>query len=229
MDILSNMVSVVSQRAKFPRYNTYSKRLSSFAGWCIAVSPTALANAGMWYAGSGNKTYCYFCKYVFYNWCAGMVPMKEHVKLNPACGYLQLLPWLRKLAIVDACRVLPYVPPHFKNEVVQTVLGMDLYDSNYINYVLERHGSEPYTSVAALLCDLAKYERRTSRKELLDLREERKRLIDLRLCKVCNYNTICILVLPCRHLAICKLCRNKLRQCPICRNTIYATIDVFLA
>ena len=222
------MVSVVNQRAKFPRYHEYSKRLSSFAGWCFGVSPTSLANAGMWYAGAGNKTYCYFCRAVFYNWSAGLEPMKEHIKLNPACGYLRLLPWLKKFAILDAFTVLPYTPPFFKHEIVATVVGMDLYDRNYINYVLEKHGTEMYTSVAAFLCDLAKYERRTSRKELLDLREERKSLIDSKLCKVCNSNTICTLILPCRHLAICKLCCNKLRKCPICRDRIYATIDVFL-
>ncbi|RZC48449.1 hypothetical protein C5167_016877 [Papaver somniferum] len=36
-------------------------------------------------------------------------------------------------------------------------------------------------------------------------------------CKVCKVNQVCMLLLPCRHLCLCKDCESKLSFCPLCQ------------
>lgn len=46
-------------------------------------------------------------------------------------------------------------------------------------------------------------------------------------CKVCLENNADTLFLTCRHFATCQICANQLKDCPICRQNILGTIDVF--
>ncbi|KAL2547013.1 SBP (S-ribonuclease binding protein) family protein [Forsythia ovata] len=36
-------------------------------------------------------------------------------------------------------------------------------------------------------------------------------------CKLCKKKEVCILLMPCRHLCLCKDCEGSVRVCPVCR------------
>ncbi|KAF6145508.1 hypothetical protein GIB67_026189 [Kingdonia uniflora] len=48
------------------------------------------------------------------------------------------------------------------------------------------------------------------------------------LCKVCNENDVSVLLLPCRHLCLCKHCESKHDTCPICQTVKNASLQIFI-
>lgn len=61
------------------------------------------------------------------------------------------------------------------------------------------------------------------------LEEEIRRLKEARLCKICMDNEVCIVFLPCGHLVTCVNCAHSIASCPLCRQTIKATVRTFLS
>ena len=61
------------------------------------------------------------------------------------------------------------------------------------------------------------------------LREQADTERDQRLCVICQEKEKSTLLLPCRHLCLCKDCsrRSELDKCPLCRKGIDQKIDVF--
>lgn len=51
---------------------------------------------------------------------------------------------------------------------------------------------------------------------------------NLMTCKVCRVNTVCMLLLPCKHLCLCKECESKHSTCPLCQSTKYIGIRVHM-
>lgn len=68
-----------------------------------------------------------------------------------------------------------------------------------------------------------------------DLREELERERDKNLCVVCQTENKNIVVMPCRHMCMCKNCCTQLfriqryhrRTCPLCRHTITSTLEIY--
>lgn len=63
----------------------------------------------------------------------------------------------------------------------------------------------------------------------LSLEEENRLLKEARLCKICMDNEVGIVFLPCGHLTTCVNCAPNLRDCPVCRSSIKATVRTFLS
>lgn len=63
----------------------------------------------------------------------------------------------------------------------------------------------------------------------LDLKEENRRLKEARLCKICLDQELGVVMLPCAHLVACITCASSLPDCPLCRQTIKATVRTFLS
>ncbi|KAJ7294346.1 hypothetical protein O6H91_Y264400 [Diphasiastrum complanatum] len=57
---------------------------------------------------------------------------------------------------------------------------------------------------------------------------ENKQLKEQRSCKVCRRNDVSVLLLPCRHLCLCKECEATLDSCPLCRSFKSASVQVYL-
>eukprot|EP00252_Welwitschia_mirabilis_P011600 TRINITY_DN2589_c0_g1_i1.p1 TRINITY_DN2589_c0_g1~~TRINITY_DN2589_c0_g1_i1.p1 ORF type:complete len:299 (-),score=53.57 TRINITY_DN2589_c0_g1_i1:258-1154(-) len=54
-------------------------------------------------------------------------------------------------------------------------------------------------------------------------------LRDRKICKFCNKNSISVLLLPCRHLCLCKDCDAQVDSCPLCFSIKNASIEVFMS
>ncbi|KAF8406308.1 hypothetical protein HHK36_008393 [Tetracentron sinense] len=58
--------------------------------------------------------------------------------------------------------------------------------------------------------------------------KENKDLKDSMTCKVCRVNRVCMLLLPCRHLCLCKDCESKLSFCPLCQASKFIGMEVYM-
>ncbi|KAG2319766.1 hypothetical protein Bca52824_012979 [Brassica carinata] len=47
------------------------------------------------------------------------------------------------------------------------------------------------------------------------------------LCRVCFEREISLVLLPCRHRVLCRLCSDKCKKCPVCRITIEELLPVY--
>ncbi|XP_042403585.1 probable BOI-related E3 ubiquitin-protein ligase 2 [Zingiber officinale] len=52
--------------------------------------------------------------------------------------------------------------------------------------------------------------------------------MESKVCKVCGTNDICMLLLPCRHLCLCKECEGKLSFCPLCRASKLIGMEIYM-
>ncbi|KAK4752771.1 hypothetical protein SAY87_021569 [Trapa incisa] len=48
------------------------------------------------------------------------------------------------------------------------------------------------------------------------------------LCRFCSIRQACMLLLPCKHLCLCKECESKIAFCPLCRSIKSSGMEVFL-
>jgi len=59
--------------------------------------------------------------------------------------------------------------------------------------------------------------------------KENKELKDQRTCRACRRNDICILLLPCRHLCLCKECESRLHTCPLCNSMKNGGVQIYMS
>jgi E3 ubiquitin-protein ligase BOI-like protein len=59
--------------------------------------------------------------------------------------------------------------------------------------------------------------------------KENRELREQRTCRVCRCNDVSILLLPCRHLCLCKECEARLDACPLCRSLKNASVQVYMS
>ncbi|KAI3466335.1 hypothetical protein Pfo_022998 [Paulownia fortunei] len=50
-----------------------------------------------------------------------------------------------------------------------------------------------------------------------------------RMCRSCEKEESCVLLLPCRHLCLCTICGSTLHTCPVCNSTKTASVHVNLS
>ncbi|KAI7758435.1 hypothetical protein M8C21_001273 [Ambrosia artemisiifolia] len=48
-------------------------------------------------------------------------------------------------------------------------------------------------------------------------------------CKACNGKEVCVLLLPCRHLCLCKDCEVFVENCPVCQTSRTESVHVFMS
>ncbi|XP_071694019.1 probable BOI-related E3 ubiquitin-protein ligase 3 [Rutidosis leptorrhynchoides] len=51
---------------------------------------------------------------------------------------------------------------------------------------------------------------------------------EMSICKVCRVNQVCMLLLPCKHLCLCKECESKVSMCPLCQSSKYIGMEVYM-
>ena len=74
-----------------PAFDTYQKRLDTFARWPAysPVLPTALAAAGFFYTGIDDRVVCFKCGLHLLRWTAEDDPWIEHKRCRPACLFVK--------------------------------------------------------------------------------------------------------------------------------------------
>ncbi|XP_022982266.1 probable BOI-related E3 ubiquitin-protein ligase 2 [Cucurbita maxima] len=60
------------------------------------------------------------------------------------------------------------------------------------------------------------------------LRSNSNDMKELMICKGCRVNEVCMLLLPCKHLCLCKECESKLTICPLCRSSKFIGMEVYM-
>ncbi|XP_011876985.1 PREDICTED: baculoviral IAP repeat-containing protein 3-like [Vollenhovia emeryi] len=75
---------------KYPVYNTYDARLTSFAEWPKVLSclKKRLAAAGLFYTGNSDRTRCFTCGITIVQWELDDDPWQNHAKCSRTCSYL---------------------------------------------------------------------------------------------------------------------------------------------
>uniref|UniRef100_A0A5B6YGY8 Putative BOI-related E3 ubiquitin-protein ligase 2 n=1 Tax=Davidia involucrata TaxID=16924 RepID=A0A5B6YGY8_DAVIN len=58
--------------------------------------------------------------------------------------------------------------------------------------------------------------------------KENNEMKELLTCKVCRVNEVCMLLLPCKHLCLCKECESKLSLCPLCQSSKFFSMEVYM-
>ena len=58
--------------------------------------------------------------------------------------------------------------------------------------------------------------------------KENRQPKDLTACRVCNSSEACMLLLPCRHLCLCKECESKLSFCPLCQSSKILGMEIYM-
>lgn len=49
------------------------------------------------------------------------------------------------------------------------------------------------------------------------------------ICRTCNLNEVSVLVMPCRHLSLCKDCDRGANVCPVCQNVKTIGVEVYMS
>ncbi|CAL9205510.1 unnamed protein product [Musa hybrid cultivar] len=47
-------------------------------------------------------------------------------------------------------------------------------------------------------------------------------------CRACGKKDVCVLLLPCKHLSLCKDCESKAHACPICGSSKEVSLQIFM-
>lgn len=74
-----------------PLFDSYQKRLDSFARWPdhSPMNPSALAAAGFFYSGTDDRVVCFKCGLHLRKWTADDDPLFEHKRCQPDCLFLR--------------------------------------------------------------------------------------------------------------------------------------------
>lgn len=59
--------------------------------------------------------------------------------------------------------------------------------------------------------------------------KENRELREQRTCRSCRTNDVSVLLLPCRHLCLCKDCEARLDACPLCHCLKNASVQVYMS
>ncbi|KAF5747038.1 BOI-related E3 ubiquitin-protein ligase 2 [Tripterygium wilfordii] len=59
-------------------------------------------------------------------------------------------------------------------------------------------------------------------------REHHNDMKELMTCRICRVKEVCMLLLPCKHLCLCKDCESKRSFCPVCQSSKYIGIEVYV-
>jgi E3 ubiquitin-protein ligase BOI-like protein len=60
------------------------------------------------------------------------------------------------------------------------------------------------------------------------LSNENSNMQDMMKCKACRVNEVTMVLLPCKHLCLCKDCESKLSFCSLCQSSKFIGMEVYI-
>jgi len=190
-----------SRAPSFPNYATQEARLRSYEMWPIALKlkPNTLSEAGFFYTGKGDQTICFHCGGGLKDWEESDEPWVEHARWFSKCNFVLL------------------------------VKGKDFVDEVCGRKTTKgKSKSEENLSQSSTEC--SKKEDSNSSKEVdVKKEEESGKSEHTSLCKICYTDEVGVVFLPCGHLVACVKCALSLTTCAVCRQSVTATVRVFLS
>lgn len=90
VDCNNNGPAIDRTQPDFDMLQSESERRSTFYDWPqnANADPTALAHAGFFYTGSGDRVQCFSCKGFIEDWKSSDVPRTEHRRRFPGCTFV---------------------------------------------------------------------------------------------------------------------------------------------
>uniref|UniRef100_A0A1A7YLH5 E3 ubiquitin-protein ligase XIAP n=1 Tax=Iconisemion striatum TaxID=60296 RepID=A0A1A7YLH5_9TELE len=227
---------------------SFEGRLGSFAGLQLPVDHESLARAGFYSSGTGDKVLCFRCGGGLKGWQPGENPWEQHAKYYPGCSFvlaekgvefinsIQLQGPQQSSAVSNPQNGLSGTEngiPQSQLKICKEVVEMGINPSVVRKTVLKKisRTASGYSSVEALVEDClhdAPREEITEEQDENPLEKLRK-LQREKQCKICMDRDLCIVFLPCAHLATCRECSELLTKCPICCETITQKVKTYLA
>ncbi|CAN8288642.1 unnamed protein product [Cochlearia groenlandica] len=102
-----------------------------------------------------------------------------------------------------------------------------MYNENVIaalNYDLERAHGRPRDSIVEG-CGDSEVEDTAS---CFNGRNKKKKKTTMMMCRFCGVREVCMLLLPCKHMCLCKECESKLSSCPLCQSSKFIGMEVYM-
>nr|KAF6470790.1 baculoviral IAP repeat containing 7 [Molossus molossus] len=212
-------------RPSFPSMGSREVRLASFYDWPLTamVRPELLATAGFFYSSQQDMVRCFCCCGGLWNWEQGDDPWTEHARWFPRCEFL-----LRTKGRDFVCGVQESCchPPGSWDQ------WEELEDAAPATL------SAPVSPGPELPTPRRQAHSEGAREPdgawgfpspgTGNLEEQLQRLQEERTCRVCLDRAVCVVFVPCGHLA-CVQCAASLQLCPICRAPIQSCVRTFLS
>lgn len=60
------------------------------------------------------------------------------------------------------------------------------------------------------------------------LSKENNNMKEMMTCKACRVNEVCMLLIPCKHLCLCKDCESRYSYCPLCQSSKFIGMEVYM-
>ncbi|KAL3881346.1 hypothetical protein ACJMK2_027798 [Sinanodonta woodiana] len=149
---LTSSNALQHRQAKYQDWNLESTRLASYKSWPSQLNqkPQALAKAGLFYLGQGDRVKCFWCGGELYDWDPQDDPWEEHAKWFPECGYVN---WIMGEDYVkyiqDVLRGI--IPDPFASPHVLAVLKDTNYSKEQIQHVKEKYGMAALINASNLI------------------------------------------------------------------------------
>ena len=194
--------AVYQKRSKTAKMSLYADRLASFRLWpkSTPVSAESLAEAGFFYAGSGDGVICFSCGGALKDWEKTDMAWGEHAKYFPSCQFLK-----------DNT-------PNTRNE--SQTESQKVSESHY--------QASPTTHLTQQFDDHLRLTGQGEKGSLSESYPKENEE-GIRLCKICGKREMDILFLPCAHILSCGICAPELTKCPACMADVQKKVRSYFA
>ncbi|KAJ4945444.1 hypothetical protein JOQ06_023129 [Pogonophryne albipinna] len=227
---------------------SYEERLASFAAVQHPIDPERLARAGFYSTGARDMVLCFRCDGGLKGWQPEEDPWEEHAKHYPGCSFLLAekgQEFVNHIQLQDPRRNRATSSHQngfsgHRNEVLRSDMAQKAIEAGLEPSVVEKTILEKisatgsgYSTLEALMddCfnDTAMSDAASSQSQDEDPLEKLRKLQREKQCKICMDRDICIVFIPCGHLATCKQCSETLIKCPICCGAITQKLKTYIA
>lgn len=223
-------------------FESYQQRLNTFKNWKSEFPACKLAKAGFVYGGEDDTVVCPFCQCEGLNWQQDDNPLEDHMDWNPYCSFFDIddsyfIRRRRKGSIFFDKSTFDSRLDTFKDWPIS--IAQKPKDLAKAGYFYTGRGDlikcfHCGTTLRNLLPTDDVNQLHFSQFENCEFlqmyaEKEKEKEATNSVCKICMTNDLCVLFLPCKHLACCMNCSVALSHCCICRKDICGYLKVYLS